>query len=132
MSQYELPVCPVCLRPPATKDDWDKYAEGEGDSLCWDQACHQFSYRDPAALLVAYEVCSVVSALLRWCAVALIEEMEPWYSYALFRECAQPCPDCGTILCRQKHWPSDMPMQCINCNAGAFDFSRGMYSEVKR
>ncbi len=69
MVTYELPVCHLCLKPPATREDWDRYKGGEGGHLCWDRNCQGYGgprEDDRAAMLVAYEVCSVVAALLRW------------------------------------------------------------------
>ena len=40
-------VCFDCLKPKATKADWDRYKEGEGPHLCWGDC-------DPISPIAAY------------------------------------------------------------------------------
>ncbi len=49
----DLPVCEWCLRPTCAGYD--------------DEECGAYSEHRTAGALVAYEVCSVVGALVRWC-----------------------------------------------------------------
>lgn len=53
--------CCDCLRPEATKADWERYQEGEGEHLCWGSCdgvrpidAHAVGYAEAIADVVAW------------------------------------------------------------------------------